>query len=99
VSKIFGAYIFLADGFSAETHSSVQESSAFKIHLIGIAPERVDDALTIAKRLADEGVTFIELCGGFGPIWISKIKDATAHRVPVGGVFYGPEDRRCLKAS
>ncbi len=36
----------------------------------------------------------IELCGGFGPLWIAKVSEAINHAIPVGSVFYGPEARQ-----
>ena len=36
----------------------------------------------------------IELCGGFGPLYIAKVKEATDYKIPVGSTMYGPEDRK-----
>jgi len=46
--------------------------------------------------LVAEGVQIIELCGGFGSVWITKICEAINNAVPVGDVFYGPEFRKPL---
>ena len=43
-----------------------------------------------------EGVQFIELCGGFGPTWTTKINEALDFAIPVGAVMYGPEFRKQL---
>jgi hypothetical protein len=50
--------------------------------------------IEVAKELVAEGVQMIELCGGFGPIWIAKVSEAIQGAVPIGGVFYGPEARK-----
>ena len=38
----------------------------------------------------------LELCGGFGPEWVYKVTEALEGKVPVGGVFYGPQFRQAL---
>ena len=38
----------------------------------------------------------IELCGGFGPEWIHAVSAALDNKIPVGGVFYGPQFRQQL---
>jgi hypothetical protein len=48
----------------------------------------------VAKQLVEEGVQLIELCGGFGPQWIAKVSESIQGKVPIGGVFYGPEARK-----
>jgi len=50
----------------------------------------------MAKKLKMEGVQFIELCGGFGPTWVTKINEALDFEIPVGTVTYGPEFRKQL---
>ena len=52
------------------------------------------EVISIAQQLIAEGAQMIELCGGFGPLWIAKITDATRGEVPIGSVAYGPEARR-----
>lgn len=96
LKMVLGAYIYLAPGFDPETHRLTQQLGAFKIHFIGIDPERIEEVPKLGQRLLEEGAQFIELCGGFGPTWISKVREATTHKIPVGGVFYGPEDRKPL---
>ena len=56
---------------------------------VGVA--KVEDAPTIARRLVDEGVELIELCGGFGASGTAAVIEAVSHRVPVGAVSYGVE--------
>jgi hypothetical protein len=41
-----------------------------------------------ARKLADEGVILIELCGGFGTVGHAKVAEAVAGRVQVGVVRF-----------
>ncbi|MDB5819458.1 MAG: uncharacterized protein JWQ11_3098, partial [Rhizobacter sp.] len=61
---------------------------------VGVDMKDKERALTVARDLVAEGVQMIELCGGFGPEWITRISQAVDHAVPIGGVFYGPEQRQ-----
>ena len=57
--------------------------------IIGVAS--VEDAITVAKELKEQGISCIELCGAFGPENAKKIIDATGHTVPVGFATHLPE--------
>jgi hypothetical protein len=48
-------------------------------------------AAKVAVELVDDGIQFIELCGGFGPVGAAKVIEATGGRVPVGSVSFGAE--------
>ena len=50
------------------------------------------------KSLVDEGVKFIELCGGFGPVGTAKVLEAVGDKVPVGSVSYGIESMESFLA-
>lgn len=65
---------------------------------MGFDPKAKEDGSIIetAKKLRSEGVQFIELCGGFGPTWTTKINEALNFEIPVGAVTYGPEFRMQL---
>lgn len=57
--------------------------------LICIGVPSVSDAPNLARRLIDDGVELIELCGGFGGAGLAAIVSAVQGRVPVGAVFFG----------
>lgn len=54
---------------------------------VGVA--RASEAPAVARRLLDEKVELIELCGGFGGAGLGAVVEAVQGRVPVGAVFYG----------
>lgn len=91
----YWAYIYLSPGFDPQKNTlETQSSSGCRFKAIGIDMNQKQLAIDIAKQLVAEGVQMIELCGGFGPIWITKILEAIDAAVPVGGVMYGPEARK-----
>lgn len=90
------AFIFLMPGFSASQHVSEMTKDGFRFKTVGVDFADKSQVIEVAKALVDEGYQMIELCGGFGPEWISKVKEAIHNKVPVGGVFYGPEFRKPL---
>ena len=90
----YWAYIFLSPGFEAKQHTSTMESKECRCKVVGIDMSKKEQVVDIAKQLVSEGVQLIELCGGFGPYWITKVSEAINNAVPIGGVFYGPEARK-----
>lgn len=90
----YWAYIFISPGFDPHKQQSILESSQTKVKLVGIEMKRKEDVLQVARQLVKEGVQMIELCGGFGPIWVAKVLEEIQHAVPVGSVMYGPEARK-----
>ncbi|WP_315957795.1 DUF6506 family protein [Coxiella burnetii] len=90
------AFIFLMPGFDPKTNISTMEKEGFCFKAVGIDMNHKEQAIEVARQLHREGYQMIELCGGFGPNWISKIEEALGNSIPVGGVFYGPEFRKSL---
>jgi hypothetical protein len=59
-----GAFIFIAPNGDPSVHKSVIDTG--EVILTTISVKSYESAVEVAKKLADEGVTAIELCGGFG---------------------------------
>lgn len=92
------AYIYLSPGFSPEKHTTTVRSADCRFTAIGIdfgEPERV---IEIARQLVTDGIQMIELCGGFGPLWVAKVSEAIGGKIPIGSTAYGPEARKPLLA-
>ncbi|TQR44298.1 DUF6506 family protein [Paenibacillus popilliae] len=88
------AYIYLSPGFSPEENTITTGNQHCNFTAVGIDFNNKERVIPIAKQLVIEGIQMIELCGGFGPIWIAKVCEAINHAVPVGSVAYGPEARQ-----
>jgi|SRR5579862_2091309 len=90
------AFIFLTPGFDPGTNSVTTEKNGYRFKAVGIDMNKKEDVVHLAKSLVEEGYQMIELCGGFGPEWIHAVSVALENKIPVGGVFYGPQFRQQL---
>ncbi len=90
------AFIFLMPGFGPETSTLITEKNDYRFKAVGIDMNKKEEVVIVAKALAEEGYQMIELCGGFGPEWIHNVSLALDNKIPVGGVFYGPQYRQQL---
>ena len=87
------AFIYCSPGFNAAEHTTVIDNGRCKVTMVGLDVHDRDACVAVAKDLVAKGCQMIELCGGFGPLYIAKVKAATEYSIPVGSTFYGPEDR------
>lgn len=90
------AYLFLGPTLDPTLHRSTIKTDNLTFVSIGIDFNHKEQVIEVAKEVIANGAQMIELCGGFGPLWIAKISEAIGYSVPVGGVFYGPEARKPL---
>lgn len=65
--------------------------------LVSVGVRNITDAAATARRLAEDGVELIELCGGFGGEGLGVIVNAVEGKLPVGAVFYGVDASRGLQ--
>ncbi len=90
------AFIFLTPGFNPQDNTLISEKNGYRFKAVGIDMKRKEEVITVAQNLVAEGYQMLELCGGFGPEWVYKVTEALEGKVPVGGVFYGPQFRQAL---
>ncbi len=88
------AYIYLSPGFDAERNLVRTQSDRCEFIAVGLDFSDKAKVVEISQQLHAEGVQMIELCGGFGPLWIAKVSEALGGAIPVGSVAYGPEARQ-----
>ena len=88
--------IFTAEGADPKTHRAVIKTDTVTYTTIGVNASHKEQVIQVAKEAVANGAQIIELCGGFGPIWMAKVIEAIKGQLPVGGVFYGPEARQSL---
>lgn len=80
------AFVFLASNADPEIHRSVIETEA--VHLITVGVDSYISAIKEVKKLVNEDVGAIELCGGFGHIGTAKIVQAVGSDISVGVVRF-----------
>jgi len=94
------AFFYFSPEFSPKENTVINRNAMGTCEMItiGFDPSAKQDGsiIEMAKKLKTEGVQFIELCGGFGPTWVTKINEALDYEIPVGTVTYGPEFRKQL---
>lgn len=89
-------YIFLGPDMDPAVHRAVIKNDKVTFTTVGIAFDKKEQVIDVAKEAIANGAQMIELCGGFGPLWIAKVTEAINGQVPVGSVAYGPEARKPL---
>lgn len=80
------AFIFEAPQMDPAVDRMVVERGGVRTTIVGV-PEQAA-VVDVAVALVEDGAQFIELCGGFEPIWAGRVIEATGGRVPVGSVGY-----------
>jgi len=53
-----------------------------------VSAKNYEEAGKLAKKLIDEGIEVIELCGGFGHKGVAKIVEAVEGKIPVGAIRF-----------
>lgn len=56
--------------------------------MITLGVDSYERAAEEAKKLVDEGIVLLELCGGFGYRGVAKIKEAVDGAIPVGVITF-----------
>lgn len=82
-------FIYTLGDPDAPGQTATVGSAACRLVCVGVPA--VDDGPEAARRLVDEGVELIELCGAFAGAGLAAVVAAVDGKVPVGAVFYGGE--------
>ena len=83
---LVAAFIFLAPGADPAVHRKTVETPGVALTAIGV--ETIDQAVAVAKEMADAGCGAIELCGGFGIRGTYMIEQAVLGKARVGAVRF-----------
>lgn len=75
-------------------HAEIRNGDA---QIIGVAD--LKEAIGVARRLQEEGIDCIELCGAFGEAGARAIIRATDNRLPVGYITHLPEQDDVYRAA
>lgn len=80
------AFIFEAPETDPKTDRMVIERGGMRSMVVAV-PEQAA-VVQVAVDLVAEGAQFIELCGGFEPLWAGRVIEATNGKIPIGTVGY-----------
>ena len=80
------AFIFLAPEANPLEHRATVQTPQVELTVVGVADYA--EAERVARLLVDDGITAIELCGGFGVNGTARIARAVGERAVVGVVRF-----------
>ncbi|MDC7124658.1 MAG: DUF6506 family protein [Spirochaetales bacterium] len=80
------AFMFLAPEADPETHQQWVDTPQVKLLTVGV--KDYAQGVETAKKLLDQGIEAIELCGGFGNKGTVMITEAVQGKIPVGSVRF-----------
>ncbi|WP_058913875.1 DUF6506 family protein [Entomohabitans teleogrylli] len=80
------AFIFLTPEGNAEIHRS--EVVTESVSVVTCAVNNYEAACRLAASLTEQGITAIELCGGFGTEGVAAVKRAVSDKAVVGVVRF-----------
>ncbi|KMO85348.1 hypothetical protein AB840_14065 [Megasphaera cerevisiae DSM 20462] len=84
--KVNAAFIFVAPKVDYTKHHTVIDTPVVQLTIVGV--KNYDEAVIVAKGLADQGVKAIELCAGFGNEGIAMVSKAVKGKASVGAVKF-----------
>ena len=86
MGELKAAFIFLAPGADPEKHKAVVRTPVVELRVVGVKDYK--EACNVARKLVEDGIVAIELCGGFGHKGVAKVVEAVEGKVPVGAVRF-----------
>lgn len=86
------AFLIMGDFESEKDRALIHSGSA---QIIGVA--NIEEACKVAKKLYEEGISCIELCGAFGESGARAIINATENKIPIGYVTHLEEQEEVYK--
>ena len=87
-------FIFIAPGYKNAARIIKMNSKMFEATIAGVST--IDSGCKVAKKMVENGVQVIELCGGFKKNDLKEIKKATSKKVPVGLVKFDSGEKQKL---
>lgn len=87
------AFLVMGNFYSQKDRATFPDGET---SMIGVSS--LEEAKSVAKKLADEGVACIELCGAFEETGARAIIEATGGKLPVGFVTHLPEQDSLFQA-
>ena len=81
------AFMYIVpDGDPAKHRATITNSAFFDLTVVGV--KDYAQATEVAQKLVAQGVSAIELCGGFGHGGVAKVAQAVGEKASVGAVRF-----------
>ncbi|QDR81603.1 DUF6506 family protein [Sporomusa termitida] len=80
------AFIFIAPEADSEQHRAVIATPAVALTVVGVSDVRA--AVAAVGELVEQGISAIELCGGFGHEGVAAVNKAARKQAVVGVVRF-----------
>jgi len=84
--EVKAAFIFIAPDTDCKVHRTLIDTPVVKLTVVGV--KTYDEAVKVAVELANEGVSAIELCAGFGNEGTALVSKAVRGKAAVGVVRF-----------
>ncbi|MGB9784699.1 MAG: DUF6506 family protein [Fervidicoccaceae archaeon] len=84
--KMKAAFIFIAPRADSDKDRAVVSTPSVELEVYGVGS--YGEAVELAKRLVERGISVIELCGGFGNRGAALVSEAVAGKARVGVVRF-----------
>ncbi|MEJ8279064.1 DUF6506 family protein [Pseudonocardia spirodelae] len=84
------AYLFEHPGADPARDVLVLDSPAQRSVIVGV-PDTASAPAVAATLVREEGITLVELCGGFGAAAVAEVAAAVGPGIAVGAVTFGPD--------
>jgi len=79
-------YMFVDPSVDLTKHRAEIETPKFKMMIQGV--RSIEEGASMAKQFVEEGVSLVELCGGFGYAGAKAVSDAVGDRASVGMIVH-----------
>ncbi len=79
-------FIVKAENYDGNTDSTTLNTTGFSTQVIGVSSN--DEAIVVARKMIEQGIQVIELCGGFGLESAQYISRSLNTDVPIGYVTF-----------
>lgn len=80
--KLKALYMFVDPSVDPTKHRAEIETPKFKMVIQGV--KSIEEGASMAKQLVEEGISLVELCGGFGYAGAKIVSEAVGDRASVG---------------
>jgi len=88
VAKKYFAFVFLGADKNSDPAKERKVIETENGGCIAIPVQNYEQAVDVCRKLANENLFAIELCGGFGHLGTARIVSAVEGRVPIGVVRF-----------